>query len=173
MKPARGGSALSKQVRADAGCTLWSAFKLVTDGGRKMEVPVATQTAAVVPRAPRVLVVDDDPAIRTLCSVNLQAEGLHVLEATDGRRALARARREKPDLVLTDVKMPGLDGFQLAEALRRDKHTSQIPFIFLSGETTAASEARAYELGALAYVTKPFDPLALASLVAGVLAHAA
>jgi CheY-like chemotaxis protein len=118
-----------------------------------------------------VLIVDDDPATRMLCSVNLQLEGLRVLEAADGLDGLARARFEHPDLVVTDVLMPGLDGFQLAEALRRDERTRQIPLIFLSGEATAAHEARAHAVGALAYVTKPFDPLALSVLVAGVLAR--
>ena len=120
-----------------------------------------------------VLIVDDDAATRMLCSVNLQLEGLRVLEAADGRHALTRAQDEHPDLVLTDVMMPGLDGFELAEALRRDNRTSLIPLIFLSGETTPTNEVRAQQVGALAYVRKPFDPLALASLVAGVLARPA
>jgi two-component system chemotaxis response regulator CheY len=118
-----------------------------------------------------VLIVDDDPATRMLCSINLQREGLLVLEAADGRLGLARARVERPDLVLTDVMMPRLDGFQLAEALRRDERTCQIPLVFLSGETPADHEARARELGAVAYVTKPFDPPALTSLVVRVLAR--
>lgn len=136
--------------------------------------------AATVPREhvvlrgnghpPCVLVVDDDPAMRLLCSINLQLEGLTVLEAADGRAGLARARAERPDLVLTDVTMPGLDGFELAEELRRDKRTRAIPLIFLSGETRAANDTRARALGALAYLRKPFDPAALASLVAGVVA---
>lgn len=117
----------------------------------------------------RVLIVDDDPAMRMLCSINLQREGLVVLEAADGRTGLERARAEGPDLVLTDVTMPGLDGFQLAEALRRDELTSQVPLIFVSGELDRGNEARARELGALAYLTKPFDPTALASLVASAL----
>ena len=112
-----------------------------------------------------VLIVDDDPAMRTLCAMSLQMEGLVVLEAPDGETALAHARSDCPDLVLTDVKMPGLDGFALAEALRDDLRTSRVPLIFLSGETGTANKARADELGALAYVTKPFDPDALASLV--------
>ncbi len=120
---------------------------------------------------PRVLVVDDDSNARALCSINLLLEGLEVLEAEDGRRGLARARLENPDLVVTDVAMPGLDGFELAEALRLDEHTANIPLIFLSGETDAANEARAQSLGALAYVTKPFDPAAFAKLVAGALTH--
>jgi CheY-like chemotaxis protein len=120
--------------------------------------------------ARRVLIVDDDPATRLLCSVNLQLDGLLVLEAPDGRRGLERARSERPDLVLTDVMMPGLDGFQLAEALRSDARTCEIPLIFISGEAVRANADRAYDLGALAYLTKPFDLHALSSLVAGVLA---
>ena len=124
------------------------------------------------PSVPRVLIVDDDPATRLLYALNLELEGLIVIEAADGRSGLARARKELPELVLTYVMMPGLDGFQLAEALRGDKRTRRIPFIFLSGETTAGLEARARELGALAFVTKPFDVHALAVLVASVLVGA-
>jgi CheY-like chemotaxis protein len=83
-------------------------------------------------KPPRVLIVDDDPAIRMLCSINLQIEGLRALEAADGERGLEQVRSERPDLVVTDVMMPGLDGFQLAEALRSDERTRQIPLIFLS-----------------------------------------
>lgn len=119
----------------------------------------------------RVLIVDDDPATRLLCAANLEIAGLVVLEAPDGRRGLERARSERPDLVLTDVAMPGFDGFQLAEALLRDERTRQIPLIFLSGDTEAAHLARAHELGALAYLGKPFDAAAVASVVAGVVAR--
>jgi CheY-like chemotaxis protein len=122
-------------------------------------------------KSPRVLVVDDDSNSRALCSINLLLEGLEVLEAEDGRRGLAQARLETPDLVVTDVAMPGLNGFELAEALRRDESTAHIPLIFLSGELSADNEARAHSLGALAYVTKPFDPPAFAKLVAGALAR--
>jgi CheY-like chemotaxis protein len=118
---------------------------------------------------PCVLVVDDDPAIRLLCSVNLEVAGLAVREAADGRQALARARSERPDLVLTDVRMPGLDGFQLAEALREDERTRAIPLIFISAEDAPANRTRARALGALAYLTKPFDPWTLASIVADAL----
>jgi two-component system chemotaxis response regulator CheY len=117
------------------------------------------------------LVVDDDSNSRALCSINLLLEGLEVLEAEDGQRGLARARLECPDLVVTDVAMPGLNGFELAEALRGDDSTAQIPLIFLSGEDDADYEARAHSLGALAYVTKPFDPPTFARLVAGALAR--
>ena len=116
--------------------------------------------------AGRVLIVDDDPAVRLICAVNLTAEGLRVLEAEDGVDGLEQAWGRRPDLVLTDVTMPGLDGFELAERLRLDERTRRIPVIFLSGEVGQANAERARTLGALAYVTKPFDPRALASFVA-------
>lgn len=144
-----------------------------------MEIPVmrraatgrsdAGQTLADAPgrngESARVLIVDDDPAMRLLCAVDLSVAGMRVLEAADGLEGLEQARCAKPDLVLTDVRMPGLDGFRLAAKLRRDKRTRQIPLIFLSGEVARANVERAQALGALAYVTKPFDPLALAALV--------
>lgn len=122
---------------------------------------------------PRVLVVDDDPAIRLLCAANLALEGLVVVEAADGRLALEHACNDCPDLIVTDVTMPGLDGFQLAEALRGDIRTSRVPVIFLTGELALGNAARARKLGALAYLTKPFDPAALVSLVVSALAGAA
>jgi CheY-like chemotaxis protein len=124
-------------------------------------------------RKPCVLVVDDDAAIRTLCSVNLELAGLEVLEAGDALRGLERARVDRPDLVVLDVMMPGLDGFELAAKLRRDVQTRAIPLLFVTGESAPSGKARARALGALDYVTKPFDPVALASLVARALAKPA
>jgi CheY-like chemotaxis protein len=89
-----------------------------------------------------------------------------VLEAADGLDALEQARRERPDLILTDVSMPRLDGFRLAERLRVDERTREIPVIFLSGEVGQSNAQRARSLGAVAYWTKPFDPQALATFVA-------
>jgi CheY-like chemotaxis protein len=130
-----------------------------------MESPVPAPASRKFAGRRLVLIVDDDPVMRTLCAISLNISGLVVREAPDGETALARARSECPDLVLTDVKMPGLDGFELAQALRDDVRTRQVPLIFLSGETGKGNRARADELGALAYVTKPFDPSTLASLV--------
>ena len=119
----------------------------------------------------RVLIVDDDAAIRTICAISLQAEGLDVLEAADALRGLEQARRQRPELVLTDVRMPGLDGFQLVDALRKDERTCAIPLILMSAETDQANVERARALGALAYLTKPFDPCGLASFIARSLAE--
>lgn len=115
-------------------------------------------------RAPCVLLIDDDAAVRMLCSVSLRALGIDVLEAEDGAQGLELARRERPDLVLLDVSMPGLDGFQVAELVRRHRRTRHIPLMFLSGEQ--GNDARAREFGAIACLAKPFNPIALASLIA-------
>ena len=137
------------------------------DAGRTVDVARARNGEAA-----RVLIVDDDASVRLVCAVNLEAEGLHVLEAADGLDGLEQARRERPDLILTDVSMPRLGGFRLAERLRVDKRTRGIPVIFLSGEVGQANAQRARALGALAYLTKPFDPRALAAFVANELVAA-
>jgi CheY-like chemotaxis protein len=120
---------------------------------------------------PLVLVVDDEPMMRTLCSACLQESDILVLEAPDGQQGLAQAVSWIPDLVITDVSMPVLDGLRLAAALRRDDRTASIPIIFLSGETSRENEDSGMALGALAYLTKPFDPQRLTSVATGVLAR--
>jgi CheY-like chemotaxis protein len=120
---------------------------------------------------PLVLVVDDEPGIRALCAACLQQSDILVLEAQDGQQGLTQAFSWIPDLVITDVAMPVLDGFRLAAALRRDERTANIPIIFLSGETSRESEASGMALGALAYLTKPFDPQRLTSVATGVVAR--
>ena len=112
-----------------------------------------------------VLVIDDEAAIRLLCRVNLEAEGLAVLEAPDGRSGLDRARDERPDVILLDVMMPGLDGWQVAEELVGDEKTRDIPIVFLTARADFRDRERGLEAGGLAYLTKPFNPLELASLI--------
>jgi DNA-binding response OmpR family regulator len=119
----------------------------------------------------RVLVADDEPPIRLLCQVNLAVAGIGVLQAEDGEEALALARAEAPDLILLDLMMPRLDGWTVAEELAADKRTSDIPVVFLTARATTTDRRRAEELGALGYVLKPFDPVGLAPLVAGVVAR--
>lgn len=113
----------------------------------------------------RVLLVDDDPGIRMLCSVTLRQAGLEVLEAPDGWLGLQRSLLDTPDVVVLDVAMPGLDGFQLAELLRGHDRTRCVPLLFLTAETGRVNRRRARSLGALAYIAKPFDPAALTALV--------
>jgi DNA-binding response OmpR family regulator len=113
----------------------------------------------------RVLVVDDEAPIRLLCRVNLEAEGMEVLEAADGVAGVEAARNERPDVILLDVMMPGMDGWQVAEQLVEDEATSQIPLIFLTARAELRDRARGLELGGVDYITKPFNPVELASVV--------
>ena len=113
----------------------------------------------------QVLVIDDEAPIRLLCRVNLEAEGMDVLEAPDGPSGLELARREVPDAVLLDVMMPGLDGWAVAEQLLADERTREIPIIFLTARADLRDRARGMDVGGLEYITKPFNPIELASLV--------
>jgi two-component system, OmpR family, alkaline phosphatase synthesis response regulator PhoP len=119
----------------------------------------------------RVLVIDDEAPIRLLCRVNLEAEGMQVLEASDGPTGVERARGEAPDVVLLDVMMPGLDGWRVAEQLLLDPATRRIPIIFLTARAEFRDRARGLDIGGVDYVTKPFNPLELAQLVEDVLAR--
>jgi len=112
-----------------------------------------------------VLVIDDEAPIRLLCRVNLEAAGMEVSEAEDGAAGLAVARAEAPDVILLDVMMPGMDGWQVLEELLDDERTSEIPIVFLTARAELRDQARGLELGGVDYVTKPFDPVELAPLV--------
>jgi DNA-binding response OmpR family regulator len=117
----------------------------------------------------KVLVVDDEAPIRLLCRVNLEAEQMEVLEAADGESGLETARAERPDVVLLDVMMPGMDGWQVAERLVEDQTTSHIPIVFLTARAELRDRARGLELGGVDYITKPFNPVELASVVESLL----
>jgi len=119
----------------------------------------------------RVLVIDDEAPIRLLCRVNLEAEGMTVLEAADGPTGLEQAREQAPDVVLLDVMMPGLDGWSVAEHLLEDDRTRDIPIIFLTARAEFRDRARGLDIGGVDYVTKPFNPLELAPLVRELLAR--
>jgi DNA-binding response OmpR family regulator len=116
-----------------------------------------------------VLVIDDEAPIRLLCRVNLEAEGMRVLEASDGPSGLDSARGDVPDVILLDVMMPGLNGWQVAEELLEDERTQGIPIVFLTARAELRDRARGLDAGGLDYVTKPFNPIELASLVRDVL----
>lgn len=116
-------------------------------------------------QAPLVLLVDDERAIRTICRVNLEGDGISVVEAQDGAEALERVRREQPSLVLLDVMMPEVDGWKVAAELAADQDTQEIPVVFLSARAADEDRRRAQELGAVGYVVKPFDPVQLAQIV--------
>jgi DNA-binding response OmpR family regulator len=115
----------------------------------------------------RVLAVDDDPIILRLLQLNLELEGHEVLTAADGRDGLETIRRERPEIVLLDVMMPHLDGFQVCSAVRADPdpELAATPIVILSAKAQEADIATGLGAGADAYITKPFDPLELVGLV--------
>jgi DNA-binding response OmpR family regulator len=116
-----------------------------------------------------VLVIDDEHSIRFLCRVNLAASGMEVLEAADGHAGLELARQERPDLVLLDVMMPGVDGWTVARELAADEQTREIPVVFLTARADPADRRLGGLLGGVGYLVKPFDPVAIAEVVEDVL----
>ena len=117
----------------------------------------------------RVLIIDDEAPIRLLCRVNLEAEGMEVIEASDGESGIEAARRERPDVILLDVMMPRLDGWSVAQELVRDELTKEMPIIFLTARAEVRDRARGLDIGGIEYVTKPFNPLELAPLIESLL----
>jgi len=117
-----------------------------------------------------VLVVDDDPVILRLLQVNFELEGIRVVTAVDGDEGLHMARSDPPDLVISDIMMPKVNGLELLAALRSSPDTAAMPVILLSAKAQVADVQRGLELGADDYVTKPFDPLELIDRIYKVLA---
>jgi two-component system KDP operon response regulator KdpE len=113
-----------------------------------------------------ILIADDEARMRRFMKMNLDLEGYRVIEASNGLETIDRVREDLPDLVLLDVMMPELDGF---EALRLIRETSNVPVIMLTVRDDEADKVKGLELGADDYVTKPFSPRELASRIKAVL----
>ena len=120
---------------------------------------------------PRILVIDDQADIRLMCRVNLHLEGYEVAEAVDGESGLAAVREHKPDLILLDVMMPGLDGWQVLDALKADATTATIPVVMLTARVQREDEIRGWSSGAADYLAKPFNPSTLTEVVRRTLLH--
>lgn len=113
----------------------------------------------------RVLVIDDEPDVLLLCRLNLQQRGHELVEASGGARGLELARERHPDVIVLDLMMPGMDGYQVLEALQRDDATSSIPVLVLTAKALRADRERSHGLGAAAFLTKPFVPSELCEMV--------
>lgn len=113
----------------------------------------------------RVLAVDDDPTILRLLQVNLEMDGHEVHTVDNGRDAIDRVAEIEPDVMLLDVMMPHVDGWEVCEQLRADPAFDHLPIVFLSARAQEADLARGRAVGADDYITKPFDPLALVEVV--------
>jgi len=153
-------SAPARRGRTARGRNRWRSG---TSSGRRPQQHGSARLAANATR--RVLVIDDEQAIRAVCRVNLTASGIGVLEAEDGQSGLEVARRERPDLILLDVMMPGIDGWDVAHRLAADPATRDIPVVFLTARAETADRRHAQHLGGVGYIVKPFDPVELGDLV--------
>jgi DNA-binding response OmpR family regulator len=106
----------------------------------------------------KILIVDDERDIVKALMIRLQGAGYEVVTAFDGAQAIFVAHKEKPDLILLDIRMPAGNGFSVAEKLKHSVNTFSIPVIFLTGSPETNAEERAMTLGARFYIKKPYDP---------------
>jgi DNA-binding response OmpR family regulator len=105
-----------------------------------------------------ILVIDDEKDLIELVRYNLENDGFDVIAATDGQSGLDVVKKHRPDLVVLDLMMPGLDGLQVCQQLRADPRSARIPLIMLTAKATEADRIIGLELGADDYITKPFSP---------------
>lgn len=105
-----------------------------------------------------ILTVDDSRTMRDMLKMALVDAGYQVLQAVDGEHGLEVLRQSKPDVIVTDINMPKMDGFGLIEAVRRDDSYRGVPILVLTTESDAAKKNRAREAGATGWIVKPFDP---------------
>lgn len=113
----------------------------------------------------KILAVDDERHIVRLVEVNLQRAGYEVVTAYDGREALEKVKAENPDLVVLDVMMPYMDGFEVLKHLKADPATAEIPVIMLTAKAQDADVFRGWQSGVDCYLTKPFNPMELLTFV--------
>jgi len=113
----------------------------------------------------RILAVDDEPHILKLISFSLRSHGFEVLEASDGLSAVSVAQAEHPDLILLDVMMPALDGYEACRRIKANPDTADIPIFMLTAKTQTAEHKTGFDAGAKDYITKPFTPKDLVATV--------
>ena len=106
----------------------------------------------------KILLADDEEDIKTVISLYLGAKGYEVVTAYDGLDAIEKAKTEKPDLILLDVMMPIMNGFEVCQKLKEDPETQDIPIIMLSAAAQSETITKSIELGAKDYIVKPFEP---------------
>jgi DNA-binding response OmpR family regulator len=106
----------------------------------------------------KILIVDDERDIVRALTIRLEASGYQVISAYDGAQGVFLAHKEKPDLILLDIRMPSGDGFSVAEKLKQTSRTTRIPILFLTGSPEREAEEKALALGARFYIKKPYDP---------------
>ena len=117
----------------------------------------------------RLLVVDDEPNLLVAVGACLRGEGFDVVTARSGAEALVRVAESVPDLVVSDMRMPGMDGYQLARQLRASPRTALTPVVFLTAKDETTDRIEGFRTGVDAYLTKPFEPDELVAVIRGIL----
>lgn len=117
----------------------------------------------------RLLVVDDEPNLLKAVAAVLRGEGFDVASARNGKEALIFVARSLPDLIVSDVRMPGMDGYALARRLRASPHSAMIPIVFLTAKDEPAARIEGFRSGVDVYLTKPFEPDELIAVINGIL----
>lgn len=117
----------------------------------------------------RLLVVDDEPNLLRAVAACLSAEGYGVVTARSGPEALARIAETVPDLIVSDIRMPGMDGYVLARQLHASSRTALVPIVFLTAKDETADRIAGFRTGVDAYLTKPFEPDELIAVIANIL----
>ncbi len=120
----------------------------------------------------KIMVVDDEPYIARVIKFKLEQEGYAVISANDGVTGLDRIRQEKPDLVLLDVMMPGLTGYEVCQQVKADADLQGIPVVFLTAKGQERDREQGLNMGASDYITKPFSPNRLLELVKSIIGNA-
>lgn len=117
----------------------------------------------------RILVVDDEAKLLKAVAVTLRGEDYDVMTANNGAEAIISLSKTVPDLIVSDIRMPGMDGFQLAKTLRQNARTEMIPIVFLTAKDERKDRLQSLRSGVDAYLTKPFDPEELLVVIANIL----
>jgi two-component system KDP operon response regulator KdpE len=118
----------------------------------------------------RVLIVDDDPMVTRLVRINLELENFEVVEAWDGKTALDIIKNQTPDLLLLDIMMPQMDGWEILKKIREDPAVKDLPIVALTAKVQDEDIARGWRMGADGYIVKPFNPVSLAETLRQILA---
>lgn len=118
----------------------------------------------------KILIADDRPEVVELVRVTLESGDYQIFEACNGKEALEKIRKEKPDLVLLDVIMPKMDGFEVCRKLKKDPGTQKIPIIMLTAKGQKVDQEKGRKLGTNGYIVKPFSPSALLIKIEEILA---
>ena len=119
----------------------------------------------------KILVIEDDPATLRFIYYSLRHEGYQLLTASNGLEGLRKAQKEDPALIVLDVMLPGMDGFEVCSRLRAEPQTAQLPILMLSAKTQDADKATGLKVGANDYLTKPADPSEIIRRVKSLLAQ--